>query len=202
MLNIFQTARQISCNDAAQRLGLQGRRTSPGRGLWLCPFHDDQHASMVCYDVNSHFHCFSCQAHGDAINLYAQVLGLPVKQAAERACRDFGLTWDVTRYPPQPEPGPDPNAAAAARGMMTLCRVWKAFLLRIARQVIDNSVIQMERLADPDHPEWNTWLARAVRFQDEYNRVNALTEPEMLELIKEELAEAEEKRQGQFKEGF
>ena len=195
-MGVFEQIRQISCNEAAQRLGLQGGRTSPGRGVWRCPFHDDHHPSMTCYDHDNRFYCFSCKASGDAANLYAKVLGLSNYQAAVQACRDFGLAWDgrSSRHQAPPERKPSADAVAVGRGVMALSRVWKAFLLRIARQEMDAAVMRLEQLANPDHPAWYAWLSRAVRFQDEYNRVEAMTDSEMLEQIKEELANPEEIR--------
>ena len=122
------------------------------------------------------------------------MLGLSNYQAAVQACRDFGLAWDgrSSRHQAPPERKPSADAVAVGRGVMALSRVWKAFLLRIARQEMDAAVMRLEQLANPDHPAWYVWLSRAVRFQDEYNRVEAMTDSEMLEQIKEELANPEE----------
>ena len=33
----------------------------------LCPFHDEKTPSFVIQKGESHYHCFGCGAHGDAI---------------------------------------------------------------------------------------------------------------------------------------
>ena len=33
----------------------------------LCPFHDEKSPSFVLNKGDSHYHCFGCGAHGDAI---------------------------------------------------------------------------------------------------------------------------------------
>lgn len=47
----------------------QGKlRMSGGRYTGKCPFHKEKTASFHIFE--DHFHCFGCQAHGDAIDFY------------------------------------------------------------------------------------------------------------------------------------
>lgn len=46
----------------------------------LCPFHNDNTPSFVIYPDNS-FHCFGCQAHGDAIDFIKLIKECSFKEA-------------------------------------------------------------------------------------------------------------------------
>jgi len=48
-----------------------------------CPFHEDRSPSLTIYPDN-HFHCFSCNRHGDAIELVMQLQGVPFVEAVRR----------------------------------------------------------------------------------------------------------------------
>lgn len=52
--------------------------------------------------VDSRFHCFSCGADGDVIDLTAKLFQLSLRQAAEKLASDFGLsatgTFPLIRY--------------------------------------------------------------------------------------------------------
>src|SRR5262249_27546113 len=44
-----------------------------GRLWWVCPFHADRNPSLCVAPGNSKFHCFGCDAKGDAIQ-FARLL--------------------------------------------------------------------------------------------------------------------------------
>lgn len=60
---------------AFQRLRKLGSRYTA-----LCPFHQEKTPSFVIYPDNS-FHCFGCQAHGDAIDFMKLIKGCSFKEA-------------------------------------------------------------------------------------------------------------------------
>ena len=62
------------------------------RGMVCCPFHSDNHPSMMLNDT--YYYCFGCGANGDAIDLTAKLLDLNPRQAAEKLVNDFGLDPD------------------------------------------------------------------------------------------------------------
>lgn len=80
--------------EVARRLGLDVQRKG-AKVLTRCPFHDDKHPSLVLYprEVNSppHFHCFSCNAHGHAVDLVKEVKGLDFKSAVAWLGDSFGV---------------------------------------------------------------------------------------------------------------
>lgn len=54
-----------------------------GRLWWgLCPFHPDKNPSLAVYE--DHYHCFSCQAHGDAIEWLRRIEKLSFFEAKKR----------------------------------------------------------------------------------------------------------------------
>lgn len=87
-MKLFEAVKAgVTAEEVAARYGLKVKRN----GLTNCAFHDDKHPSMK---VDRRFHCFACQADGDAIDLACQLLGLPPKQAALRLAEDFGIDYD------------------------------------------------------------------------------------------------------------
>lgn len=54
-----------------------------------CPFHKDKHPSMKIN--NDYYYCFSCNRHGDAINLVADMNDISQYEAAKKIINDFGL---------------------------------------------------------------------------------------------------------------
>ena len=60
-------------------------------GMAVCPFHNDKNPSMK---VDKRFHCFACQADGDAVDFVSRLFGLPSKAAAMKLADDFGIRYD------------------------------------------------------------------------------------------------------------
>ena len=76
----------VSPADAAKRYGLTVSRN----GMACCPFHDD------------HFYCFACAAHGDVIDLTAELLGVPAPEAIRHLEEDFGIGGNDSPSPTRP----------------------------------------------------------------------------------------------------
>jgi len=49
-----------------------------------CPFHQDEHPSLVVYPETRSFYCFGCRATGDVIDFVRRADGLSFKEALER----------------------------------------------------------------------------------------------------------------------
>ena len=85
-MNLFETVKEnVPIRAAAESLGPRIDRS----GRVLCPFHNDRHPSMKLYE--DHFHCFTCGAHGDVIDLAAQLTGLRPYDAARMLAAQYGL---------------------------------------------------------------------------------------------------------------
>lgn len=69
----------------AERYGASFHRHGNYR-MAKCPLpgHIDRTPSFVVYDDTQHFHCFGCQAHGDAFTFLAAMMGLEVKRDFRR----------------------------------------------------------------------------------------------------------------------
>ena len=85
-MTIFEAVKaEVTPRMAAERYGLHVSRS----GMVRCLFHDDATPSMKLYD--DHYHCFGCQATGDAIHLTAKLFGVTDQEAARKLAEDFGV---------------------------------------------------------------------------------------------------------------
>ena len=55
----------------------------------LCPFHDEKTPSFVVQKGDSHYHCFGCGAHGDAIQFLMAHLKMSFLDAVESLAQRF-----------------------------------------------------------------------------------------------------------------
>lgn len=92
--NLDEILLKAEVPDVALRLGMKTERRG-GSVVALCPFHDDRRPSLVLYPSSpqgsSHFHCFTCSAHGFAIDLVKKVQGLDFKPAVEWLAGYLGI---------------------------------------------------------------------------------------------------------------
>ena len=49
--------------------------------------------------LDRRFHCFGCQADGDAVDFVSRLFGLPSKEAAMKIADDFGISYDSRQKP-------------------------------------------------------------------------------------------------------
>ena len=87
-MNVFEAVKQnLTTRQAAELYGIQVSR----HGMAVCPFHNDKNPSMK---VDKRFHCFACQADGDAVDFVSCLFGLPSWEAAVKLADDFGISYD------------------------------------------------------------------------------------------------------------
>ena len=85
-----------------------------------CPFHQEKTPSFYVNDEKGFYHCFGCQAHGDAIRFLTDARGLPFMDAVKELAGKAGM--DV--------PAPDPRAAEKQEranslyDVMTAAQAW------------------------------------------------------------------------------
>ena len=92
-MNVFEAVKpHITTRQAAEMYGIKVNR----HGMAVCPFHDDKNPSMK---VDKRFHCFACQADGDAVDFVSRLFGLPCKEAAMKLADDFGISYDSKHKP-------------------------------------------------------------------------------------------------------
>lgn len=71
----------------------------------LCPFHEEKTPSFMVKKGDSHYHCFGCGAHGDAIAFLMAHVKMSFAEAAESLAERFQVTLEKTDAP-QKEKGP------------------------------------------------------------------------------------------------
>jgi len=73
----------------------------------LCPFHEERSPSFVIQKGDSHYHCFGCGAHGDAIQFLMTHLRMSFTEAVESLADKFQVqleeakTSDAPKGPPK-----------------------------------------------------------------------------------------------------
>ena len=75
-----------------------------------CPFHQENTPSFYVNDEKGFYHCFGCEAHGDAIRWLTDQRGMPFMDAVKELAAEAGM--DV--------PAPDPQAARRAEKRASL----------------------------------------------------------------------------------
>jgi DNA primase len=60
----------------------------------LCPFHDEKTPSFIIHKGDSHYHCFGCGAHGDAIAFLMSYLKMSFTDAVESLAERFQVSLD------------------------------------------------------------------------------------------------------------
>ena len=92
-MNVFEAVKDnVTTRQAAEMYGIKVNRN----GMAVCPFHNDKNPSMK---VDKRFHCFACQADGDAVDFVSRLFGLPCKEAAMKLADDFGISYDSRQNP-------------------------------------------------------------------------------------------------------
>ena len=92
-MNVFEVVKQtVTTRQAAEMYGIRVNR----HGMAVCPFHNDRNPSMK---LDKRFHCFACQADGDAVDFVSRLFGLPSKEAAMKLADDFGICYDSRQKP-------------------------------------------------------------------------------------------------------
>lgn len=60
----------------------------------LCPFHDEKTPSFVVQSSDSHYHCYGCGAHGDAIQFLMEYQRMSFFDAVENLAQRFNVVMD------------------------------------------------------------------------------------------------------------
>ncbi|MBS0620097.1 MAG: DNA primase [Verrucomicrobia bacterium] len=79
----------------------------------LCPFHEEKTPSFLVQRGDTHYHCFGCGAHGDAITFLMSYVKMGFVEAIESLAERFQVTLEKTDEP-QGEKGPSKGALKAA----------------------------------------------------------------------------------------
>ncbi len=86
-------------------IGRAVRLTKAGREFKACcPFHNEKSPSFYVNDEKGFYHCFGCEAHGDAIRWLTDQRGMGFMDAVKELAAEAGMEV----------PAPDPRAAERA----------------------------------------------------------------------------------------
>ena len=121
-------------------VGRTVRLTKAGREFKACcPFHNEKTPSFYINDEKGFYHCFGCEAHGDAIRWLTDQRGMPFMDAVKELAAEAGMEV----------PAPDPRAAERAEKRASLHDVTAA-----AQQWF------VDKLASPEGAEARAYLKR------------------------------------------
>jgi DNA primase len=65
----------------------------------LCPFHEEKTPSFVVQKGDTHYHCFGCGAHGDAIAFLMSHVKMTFTDAVESLAERFQVTLEKSDEP-------------------------------------------------------------------------------------------------------
>jgi len=92
----------------------------------LCPFHDEKTPSFVIHKGDTHYHCFGCGAHGDAIQFLMTNLKMTFLDAVESLAQRFNVPLEVIEAA---EDKKGPNKAALKEALEMATRLYHFTLL-------------------------------------------------------------------------
>ena len=92
----------------------------------LCPFHEEKSPSFVIQRGDSHYHCFGCGAHGDAIQFLMTHLKMSFLEAVETLAEKFHVHLEESRGEKEPK---GPSKTAVKHALEIACRFYQFALL-------------------------------------------------------------------------
>jgi CHC2 zinc finger len=105
---------------------VERRGDRSGRLWWPCPFHDDKNPGLCVVPGESHYHCFGCGAHGDAIDFVRRLRpGMRFLEAVE------AIGGHLPRSPARPT---RPSLSTAPRVKPDRPECWQDFARRIVSE--------------------------------------------------------------------
>lgn len=91
----------------------------------LCPFHEEKTPSFVVQKGDTHYHCYGCGAHGDAIAFLMSYVKMSFTDAVENLAERFQVTLEKTEG--KGEKGP--NKAKLKEALELACAMYHYLLL-------------------------------------------------------------------------
>lgn len=92
----------------------------------LCPFHDEKTPSFMVQRGDSHYHCFGCGAHGDAIHFLMSYLKMNFLEAVESLAQRFHVPLE---HAENSEEKKGPNKSALKEALDHASRFYHFYLL-------------------------------------------------------------------------
>jgi DNA primase len=92
----------------------------------LCPFHDEKSPSLIIQRGDSHYHCFGCGAHGDAIQFLMTHLRMSFAEAVESLADRFHVQLEEVQ---DDQRSKGPSKSALKDVLERACRFYHFVLL-------------------------------------------------------------------------
>ncbi len=92
----------------------------------LCPFHDEKTPSFIVQKGDSHYHCYGCGAHGDAIQFLMTYQKMSFLEAVESLAQRFQVHLERVEMT---EDKKGPNKALLKEALEVACRFYQFCLL-------------------------------------------------------------------------
>ncbi len=92
----------------------------------LCPFHEEKTPSFVIQKGDTHYHCFGCGAHGDAIAFLMTHLRMTFPDAVESLAQRFGVQLEESEGRLEPK---GPSKALLKEALCAAARFYHFCLL-------------------------------------------------------------------------
>src|SRR5690606_9990156 len=92
----------------------------------LCPFHDEKSPSLIIQRGDSHYHCFGCGAHGDAIGFLMTHLKMSFVEAVEHLADRFHVSLEEVNSDEQQKGTPK---AVLKDALEKACQFYHFYLL-------------------------------------------------------------------------
>ena len=92
----------------------------------LCPFHDEKTPSFVIQKGDSHYHCFGCGAHGDAIEFLMSHLKMSFQEAVESLAERFHVSLEEVDRENRPK---GPSKLLLKEALEAACQFYQFYLL-------------------------------------------------------------------------
>ena len=89
----------------------------------LCPFHEDKTPSFTVKQGDTHYHCFGCGAHGDAMTFLMQHEHLSFQEAVETLAERFHVALHKT------ESGDETSLGLLRQALEEAARFYHFYLL-------------------------------------------------------------------------
>ena len=77
------------------------KRAGPSRMTGLCPFHDERTPSFGINPAEKVYHCFGCQASGDAFTFVMETEGVDFKGALELLADRYKVALELEDEDPR-----------------------------------------------------------------------------------------------------
>ena len=95
----------------------------------LCPFHDEKTPSFMIQKGDTHYHCFGCGAHGDAISFLMIQLKMNFTDAVESLAQRFNVHLEFSQSSDEKK---GPNKTALKQALDHACGFYHLMLLHTA----------------------------------------------------------------------